>query len=98
MLSVIIPTLNEAEALPRLLTDLSEQQDLTMEIIVVDGGSTDATRDVPARFCAGLVTSEAGRGLQMNAGAARAGQELLLFLHADSRLTYPRQLADACEM
>ncbi|MES1928893.1 glycosyl transferase family protein [Salinisphaera dokdonensis CL-ES53] len=66
-----------------------------MQIIVADGGSSDDTPAVAASHGAEVVESAPGRGTQMNAGAARAGGDWLCFLHADSRLTHPRQLADA---
>lgn len=94
-LSVVIPTLNETAALPRLLADLRAQTGLTLEIIVADGGSTDATREHAARLGAKLIRAPRGRGAQMNAGAAAATYDSLLFLHADTRLESPTLLADA---
>ncbi len=87
-LSVVIPTLNEAAALPRLLSGLAGAVD---EIVVADGGSTDAT--VPVARAAGLrvVVAPGGRGPQLNAGAAVASGDRLWFLHADS--TVPPDLA-----
>lgn len=82
-LSVVIPVLNEAERLPAPLDALSE---MDAQIIVVDGGSTDGSADV-ARQCGVMVLETApGRACQMNAGAAAATGEALLFLHADTRL------------
>jgi len=86
LLSVIIPTLNEAENLPFLLSDLNRQQDIAIEIIIGDGGSIDATRQIAAKATARVVVTEPGRAIQMNAAAAQASGEYLLFLHADSRL------------
>ena len=83
-ISVIVPTLNEADRLPILLERL-RRQDATAEIIVVDGGSTDATLDLAARQGARCITAPAGRGQQLSAGAAAAQGEVLLFLHADCR-------------
>jgi rSAM/selenodomain-associated transferase 2 len=85
-LAIVIPTLNEEPILPGLLADLASRAgDFT--VTVADGGSTDGTRDVAGRF-PGVRWVEAprGRGAQMNAGAREAGGDLLLFLHADSRL------------
>ncbi len=96
-LSVIIPVLNEAANLPPLLTDLRAQQDIRLEIIVVDGGSMDATGEVAARYGVTLLSSPPGRGRQMNAGVAVASGGLLLFLHADSRLTDVLMLRQACD-
>ena len=94
-LAVIIPALDEAEVLPALLADLKRQQGLTLEVIVGDGGSTDGTREVVQAAGARFVAARRGRGAQMNAAATTAGGELLLFLHADSRLPDPQLLADA---
>ncbi|MDZ4184808.1 MAG: TIGR04283 family arsenosugar biosynthesis glycosyltransferase [Desulfuromonadales bacterium] len=87
LLSVIIPTLNEAEQLPALLADLRRQQRVTLEIIVADGGSNDATLAVAESFGVHALSTRRGRGAQMNAAAARATSDTLLFLHADSRLS-----------
>lgn len=94
-LSVIIPTLNEAEALPRLLAALREQQDIDLEVIVADGGSQDGSQSIAQGYGAQVVVSPTGRGRQMNQGARQATQPLLLFLHADSGLTSAHQLASS---
>jgi rSAM/selenodomain-associated transferase 2 len=87
-LSVIVPMLNEEQALPRTLSNLAECAPGS-EVILVDGGSTDRTRDVAEGF-RGMplvwVDAPRGRGNQMNAGAARATGDALLFLHADTHL------------
>lgn len=86
MLSIVIPTLNEAANLERLLPELARTCP-EAEVIVADGGSADGTADVVRRFpFARLIAAERGRARQMNAGAARAGGQVLLFLHADTRL------------
>jgi rSAM/selenodomain-associated transferase 2 len=85
-LSVVIPALNEAANLTRLLPALARDC-LGAEIIVVDGGSRDETAAVVARQPgARLVMSERGRARQMNAGARQAIGDVLLFLHADTWL------------
>ena len=85
-LSVVIPALDEAANLARLLPDLRRACP-DAEIIVVDGGSRDGTADV-VRGQAGvrLLEGARGRARQMNAGARQAGGDVLLFLHADTRL------------
>jgi hypothetical protein len=83
-ISIIIPTLNEAANIEATLASVQGASDV--EVIVVDGGSRDHTADL-ARACgATVLTTEAGRAGQMNAGAAAAKGEVLLFLHADTRL------------
>lgn len=84
LISVIIPTLNEAEYL--LPTLLSVKGSANVETIVVDGGSTDGTAEIAHRAGCRVFFSPPGRALQMNAGAALASGSILLFLHADTRL------------
>lgn len=83
MISVIIPTFNEAANLPRLLHSLCAQT-TPCEIIVVDGGSGDSTVELAARVGARCLGSEPGRGRQLRTGADAASGEIFLFLHADS--------------
>lgn len=94
-LSIIIPTLNEAEALPALLTQLAAQQDIELDVIVADGGSGDNTCELAEAANATVIKTAAGRGTQMNAGAALAQHDTLLFLHADSAFTSDSQLSQA---
>ncbi|MCG8594556.1 MAG: TIGR04283 family arsenosugar biosynthesis glycosyltransferase [Kiloniellales bacterium] len=84
MISVVVPTLNEARNLPRLLDQLAAET-AGHEVIVVDGGSDDGTDAVARRAGVRLLPSAPGRGQQLAAGAAAARGEILLFLHADSR-------------
>lgn len=93
-LSVIIPALNEAASLPRLLAQLRAQAGVQLEIVVADGGSTDDTPQLAATADV-LVRAPRGRGAQMNAGARAARAEALLFLHADSELGHSRVLQQA---
>jgi rSAM/selenodomain-associated transferase 2 len=81
--SVIIPTLNEVGCLGETLRRLREQG--PHEIVVVDGGSSDATREIAAR-ADHLLHGPRGRAAQMNLGADRATGDVLLFLHADCTL------------
>ncbi|MCW8196445.1 glycosyltransferase [Proteobacteria bacterium 005FR1] len=83
-LAVIIPALNEAENLPRLLRQLRAQRGVELDIIVVDGGSSDKSAEIAEGEGARVIKSERGRGRQMNRGAAVATSDYLLFLHADS--------------
>ena len=85
-LSVMIPCLNESARLPLLLADL-RRSELSLEILLADGGSSDATAQIAGLVGAHLVgVHPAGRGRQLRAAAARARGDWLLFLHADSRL------------
>lgn len=81
--SVIIPTLNEESCLAATLRQLRQERPL--EIIVVDGGSSDATCS-QAAAADQFVHSDPGRAVQMNRGAAHAAGDVLLFLHADCTL------------
>lgn len=89
-LSVIIPVLNEAERIETLLRGVARQEQVTIEVILCDGGSSDETLRIAAQVstwypCELLILVERqGRARQMNAGAAVARGEWLLFLHADS--------------
>lgn len=85
-LAIVIPALNEAANLSRLLPDLARGCP-GADIVVVDGGSGDDTAAVVARLPGPrLLESARGRAVQMNHGARAAGGDTLLFLHADSRL------------
>lgn len=90
MISVVIPTLNERLALPSTLAALADQV-TGAEVIVADGGSGDETRVIVDAFAARCrdvrwLEADRGRARQMNAGAAEARGEWLLFLHADTVL------------
>ena len=85
-LSVVIPCLNEAARLPLLLADL-HRGELELEILLADGGSSDATPQVAGQSGARLIKIHPpGRGRQLRAAANQARGDWLLFLHADSRL------------
>jgi rSAM/selenodomain-associated transferase 2 len=83
-ISIIIPVLNEAKQLPKLL-DIQNAAS-GVEIIVVDGGSQDETVEIALTKGVKVIQSEAGRAIQMNTGAAIATGDILLFLHADTQL------------
>jgi len=82
-ISVIIPALNEADHLFQTLEKV--RKGFGVELIVVDGGSTDGTKKLAEHF-SHFMKCERGRAAQQNAGAAAASGELLLFLHADTEL------------
>ena len=87
-ISIIIPTINEANNLPLLLSDLSSIQK-EGEIIIVDCGSEDKTIDIANIYGAKVIISkERNRGLQLDIGAKNSKGEWLIFLHADTRLTH----------
>ena len=85
-LSVVIPALNEARAIGATLAALAPLRARGHEVIVVDGGSSDGTAELAAGWCDRVLTAPRGRALQMNAGARAASGDVLLFLHADTRL------------
>ncbi|NTU82838.1 MAG: glycosyltransferase family 2 protein [Chloroflexales bacterium] len=83
--SVIIPALDE-EVVIQACVAAVRALDPEVEIIVADGGSADRTAELAAAAGAIVVRAPRGRGPQCNAGAARAGGEVLIFLHADTTL------------
>jgi rSAM/selenodomain-associated transferase 2 len=85
-LSIIIPVLNEAAAIVAALDALAPLRARGTEIIAVDGGSADDTIALARPLADFVITSLRGRAVQMNAGAALARGDVLLFLHADTRL------------
>ena len=88
--SVVIPALNEAArieaCLAAVLAEAAAAPDLAVEVIVATGDSEDETAALARGAGAEVVTGARGRGVQCNAGAARAAGDVLLFLHADTRL------------
>ncbi|HHM12106.1 MAG TPA: DUF2064 domain-containing protein [Planctomycetaceae bacterium] len=82
--SVIVPAYNEAAFIERTLKSVGRHGDT--EVIVADGGSSDKTVALARRWGARVVETPRGRGMQMNCGAALASGDVLLFLHADTRL------------
>jgi len=85
-LSIIIPTLNEADGIVDALNALSQLRANGAEVIVADGGSGDRTVELARPRCDKLVEAPRGRAAQMNAGAQVATGGVFLFLHADTRL------------
>jgi rSAM/selenodomain-associated transferase 2 len=85
-LSIILPTLNEAEGIAAALAPLQPLRRAGHEVIVADGGSADGTPALAAPLADRVIAAPRGRARQMNAGAAAAGGDALLFLHADTRL------------
>lgn len=83
-ISVIVPALNESRAIDACLASVQAQPG-DVEMLIVDGGSRDDTVARASRY-ARVLTSGRGRAIQMNAGARQSAGEVLLFLHADSRL------------
>ena len=82
----MIPTLNAAEHLSRVLASFANSP-IVREIVIADGGSNDDTVAIARPAGAVVVSAECGRGPQLRAGAAAATSEWLLFLHADCRLS-----------
>lgn len=85
-LSIIIPVLDEGEGIAATLDALVDLRTIGAEVIVVDGGSRDATVQRARMRSDRVIAGPRGRALQMNAGAAAASGDVLMFLHADTRL------------
>jgi len=84
VISVVIPALDEEASLPATIRSCREAGEC--EVIVADGGSGDGTMEVARRLADRVVAADPGRARQMNAGAASARGDVLLFLHADTLL------------
>ncbi|MEC7815059.1 MAG: TIGR04283 family arsenosugar biosynthesis glycosyltransferase [Pseudomonadota bacterium] len=84
--SVVMPVWMEAAGIAASLDALQPLRAAGHEVIVVDGGSTDGTPELARPLCDRVLRSEPGRAVQMNAGAAVATGNVLLFLHADTQL------------
>lgn len=83
-ISIIIPVLNEAKHITQALASI--QPSANVEVIVVDGGSQDNTVELAQSWGVKVLSAAIGRACQMNAGAKIATGDILLFLHADTRL------------
>lgn len=94
-ISIIIPVLNEAKTIKKLLTNLPNTPDV--ELIVVDGESHDETVAIVKSLGIKILSSSSGRAMQMNAGAAIATGDIFLFLHADTILPlgFPEMITKA---
>jgi rSAM/selenodomain-associated transferase 2 len=86
VLSIVIPALDEAAGIEALLQALQPWRARGVELVLADGGSSDATPALARPWADAVVDAPRGRALQMNAGAAQARAEALLFLHADTQL------------
>src|SRR5438105_11478855 len=82
LISIIVPMLNEAASIERFLRCLRERAG-DAEVIIVDGGSGDATVDLARNHCDRCLHSPRGRAVQMNAGARAASRDILWFVHSD---------------
>lgn len=85
-LSIIMPVLDEAAEIDAALAALAPYRQRGVEVIVVDGGSSDGTAERARVLADRVIATPRGRAVQMNAGAAAARGDVLLFLHADTRL------------
>jgi rSAM/selenodomain-associated transferase 2 len=94
-ISIIIPTRNEADSIGKFLPELLAVHGV--ELLVVDGGSTDNTVDIAKSLGAQVLSSSPGRAEQMNTGAEAAHGNILLFLHCDTKLApgFVEQVGDA---
>jgi rSAM/selenodomain-associated transferase 2 len=97
-ITIIIPTLNEEQVLGKTLCHLQNSNNSkNCEVIIVDGGSSDATLSIAQKAGCKTISSPRGRARQMNSGAAAAMGGVLLFLHADTLLpdNFPGLILDA---
>jgi rSAM/selenodomain-associated transferase 2 len=85
-LSIVMPVLDEAAEIETALSALAPYRQRGVEVIVADGGSSDGTVALARPLADRVIAAERGRSLQMNAGAAVAQGDVLLFLHADTQL------------
>ena len=86
VVSIVMPAWNEAVGIEATLQALQPLRARGVEVVMADGGSSDGTGRLAAPWVDAVTTSPRGRALQMNAGAALAGADVMLFLHADTRL------------
>ena len=86
MISIVVPVLDEAAVIETTLAALGPLRAQGAEVVVVDGGSHDATKALAAAWADTVIDAPRGRATQMNAGARRARGDILVFLHADTLL------------
>jgi rSAM/selenodomain-associated transferase 2 len=86
ILSIVMPVLDEAADIEAALAALAPYRQRGVEVIVVDGGSSDRTLELARPLADRVIAAPRGRAMQMNAGASAAHGDILLFLHADTRL------------
>jgi rSAM/selenodomain-associated transferase 2 len=96
-IAVIVPSLNEERYIEGTLRSVLDQG-FAVEIVVVDGGSTDRSSEIASRL-ANVVTGPRGRASQMNIGVTHTSADFLVFLHADTRMApdYCKQLLDTVQ-
>ena len=92
-LTIIVPVLDEAAGIAACLAPMQPMRARGAQVVVVDGGSRDATRALAAPWADAVIESPRGRARQMNAGAERARGDVLLFVHADTILPADADLA-----
>jgi rSAM/selenodomain-associated transferase 2 len=97
-ISVIVPTLDEAPFLRAALDGLAPLRARGHELIIVDGGSTDGTLEIAPGKADHVIGAPRGRAIQMNAGARIATGDVLVFVHADTRLPVDADLTIAREL
>ena len=83
--TIVIPMLNEASALPALVTRIAQLDPAPDEVLCVDGGSTDQSARMAAEAGWRVISAKRGRGSQINAGVAAATSALVVVLHADTQ-------------
>ena len=97
-LSIVVPVLNEAGGIERCLMALATLRAAGHEVVVVDGGSRDATAALARPLCDHLLVTAPGRGRQLAAGARRASGDVVVLLHADTELPPAADAAIAAAM
>ena len=96
-ISLITPVLDEEDELPAFLKQLAGQE--ILELILVDGGSRDRTREIASKYSVTCLQGPTGRGSQLNLGARQARGDILFFVHCDTRLpgNFPKLIRGALD-